>query len=54
MKNCDFCSPKKPATIDGKINMGPWAYMCDACHAKKGVGLGVGKGRRLERQKAAK
>ena len=37
-----------PATVDGKTRMGPWACMCEACFALYGVGLGTGKGQRLE------
>jgi hypothetical protein len=35
-----------PATVDGATKGGPWASMCDDCHADMGVGLGVGKGQR--------
>ena len=37
----------KPAAYDGKTTFGPWAYMCEACFVKFGVGLGTGKGQRL-------
>jgi hypothetical protein len=46
MRTCQLCE-NAPATIDGKTVMGPWANMCDACHAQYGVGLGLGKGQRL-------
>ena len=49
-RDCNFCSkPDAPvkATIDGKTTFGPWGYMCDACHATYGVGLGTGRGQRL-------
>lgn len=36
-----------PAAYDGKTNMGPWAYMCEDCFQRFGVGLGTGKGQRL-------
>ena len=35
------------ATVDGKTRDGPWAYMCDECHDRFGVGLGTGRGQRL-------
>ena len=44
--DCQFCS--KEATVDGKTKMGPWAFMCDDCHNKYGVGLGTGKGQKLK------
>lgn len=39
--------PGVPATVDGKTVLGPWAFMCDACHFTYGVGFGVGKGQTL-------
>lgn len=35
------------AAVDGKTVDGPWAYMCDGCHRRFGVGLGTGRGQRL-------
>jgi hypothetical protein len=43
---CDICNVR-PAAIDGKTVHGPWAFMCDPCHSKIGVGLGLGQGQRL-------
>lgn len=53
MPTCDIHAvllrkPGVPATIDGKTVFGQWAFMCDACHPNYGVGLGTGKGQRLE------
>jgi hypothetical protein len=42
---CDLC--EAPATVDGKTKMGPWAFMCDACHCTHGMGLGLGRGQKL-------
>jgi hypothetical protein len=36
-----------PAYYDGKTVMGPWAYMCESCFQRVGVGLGLGRGQRL-------
>lgn len=36
-----------PALYDGKTLMGPWAYMCQSCFGRYGVGLGLGKGQLL-------
>lgn len=36
-----------PAKYDGKTRQGRWAYMCEACFAVHGVGLGLGRGQRL-------
>ena len=47
---CDFCKSDgtiKPAMIDGKTKMGPWANMCNAHYRSYGIGLGLGKGQRL-------
>ena len=43
--NCQFCSNE--AKYDGRTKMGPWAYMCEDCFQKLGVGLGTGKGQEL-------
>ena len=42
---CQFCSA--PAAYDAKTRMGPWAYLCERCFKKDGIGLGLGKGQRL-------
>ena len=42
---CDFCG--KPAEVDGRTRMGPWAFMCEGCYPKFGVGLGLGRGQLL-------
>lgn len=44
---CDISAEHGEAAVDGKTNFGPWAYMCEACFATHGVGLGLGKGQRL-------
>lgn len=36
-----------PAAYDGATILGPWAYMCEACFQKFGIGLGTGRGQRL-------
>lgn len=35
------------AKYDGKTQFGQWAYMCPSCFGKYGIGLGLGKGQRL-------
>jgi len=47
LPRCDFNEGHPPAAVDGKTNMGPWAYMCEGCFQSHGVGLGLGKGQRL-------
>lgn len=47
---CDLCTERgitRPATVDGKTTMGPWAHMCDAHYDVYGVGLGLGQGQRM-------
>lgn len=39
------------AAYDGKTKGGPWANMCEECFPIHGVGLGLGRGQRLEVQK---
>lgn len=45
-KECDFCD--NTARYDGKTIIGPWAYMCQNCFESHGVGLGTGRGQKLE------
>lgn len=50
--NCDIhkqATPPTyvPAVADGKTTLGPWAFMCQDCFDRLGVGLGLGRGQRL-------
>jgi len=45
-KDCDFCDSK--AGYDGKTKLGAWAYMCKTHFNSLGIGLGTGKGQKLE------
>jgi len=49
-KYCAFCLVKgimQRATFEGRTEDGDWAYMCFKHYAQHGVGLGIGKGRRI-------
>ena len=47
---CDLCGRSiTSAFVDGKTTRGLWGNMCSICHALHGVGLGVGRGQRYER-----
>ncbi len=49
--NCDVCYALIPGVfIDGRTRMGPWACMCETCHAEVGCGLGVGNGQKYVEQ----
>ena len=39
-----------PAAYDGKTKFGPWANMCEDHFKSHGVGLGTGRGQRLEKR----
>ena len=42
---CQICrAPIKGKFVDGATAMGPWAFMCAACHKDYGCGLGTGRG----------
>jgi len=46
--NCDMCNKDTDkAAVDGKTQMGPWAYMCVYHHEDVGLGLGMGIGQVL-------
>lgn len=51
LPKCNFCEAE--AHYDGRTTSGPWAYMCEADFQKYGVGLGVGRGQRLEVRSAS-
>jgi hypothetical protein len=43
---CDACR-ESPAFADGATIHGPWAYMCETCFSRIGIGFGTGRGQRL-------
>jgi ribosomal protein L37AE/L43A len=43
---CQFC--EKKAKYDARTKMGSWAFLCQSCFDKYGVGIGLGKGQKLE------
>lgn len=48
---CQLCeAPVNDDFVDGKTRMGYWTDMCLPCHDFYGVGLGLGKGQRYQRQ----
>lgn len=50
-EDCEWCGDSiKNDFVDGKLKVGPWCDMCLDCHKKHGVGLGLGKGQRYQRQ----
>ena len=44
---CDACK-HSDALYDAKTKLGCWAYLCQDCFEVNGVGLGLGKGHRME------
>ena len=46
ISQCNFCLNE--AEYDAKTKMGMWAYLCKMHFEILGVGLGTGKGQRLE------
>ena len=46
LPQCNICECAE-AKYDGKTTQGTWAYMCESCFQRHGVGLGVGSGQRL-------
>jgi hypothetical protein len=50
-KSCDICHNSITTVfIDGATTFGPWANMCVSCHDLYGVGLGIGKGQKYQKQ----
>jgi ribosomal protein L37AE/L43A len=47
--DCQFC--ENEAKYDARTKMGPWAFLCQSCFDKYGVGVGVGRGQKLEVRK---
>lgn len=52
---CDLCCSKGMnlvvAEYDAKSKYGPWAYMCESCFKEYGIGLGIGKGFKIIKEK---
>jgi len=46
LPSCDFCG--QTAHYDAATSFGPWANMCDAHFNEYGLGLGTGRGQKLE------
>jgi len=55
LPNCEICSTLTGRTVkagyDAKTIFGVWAYLCEKCFTKYGVGLGTGKGQKLKVRK---
>lgn len=50
-KQCDVChKPLGDSFVDGATTFGPWGIMDSKCFGKFGVGLGIGRGQRYEKQ----
>jgi len=49
--NCEICNnPIGEIFVDGKLNIGGWAFMCILCHEFHGEGLGHGHGQKYQKQ----
>lgn len=49
--NCEICEHygiETKAMYDARMPIGDWYYMCKSCYEKNGIGLGPGKGHRIE------
>lgn len=54
---CDFCKmlpshEEVEAKYDGKTSIGSWALMCEEHFKRYGIGLGLGKGQKLVKDKS--
>jgi len=48
---CDIGGePITDVFIDGGTIQGPWANMCPKCHLTYGIGIGLGRGQRYEKE----
>ena len=53
LPRCDFCKMDevdKLALYDGRTKAGSWANMCQEHFRQHGIGLGLGRGQKLEAQ----
>ena len=46
---CNLCSNQ--AGYDARTVNGFWAYLCETCYAKYGIGLGLGRGQKIVKAK---
>lgn len=55
LPDCDICKfdndAVSPAAYDGRTKSGHWAFMCEEHFDLHGVGVGLGKGQKLEVEK---
>jgi len=52
---CDLCKvPIDRYFVDGVVRGQGWATMCQSCHEKHGVGLGIGRGQLYQWQEKTK
>lgn len=53
MIECDFCVQQgltnSKAKYDCRTSLGPWANVCESHFRQYGVGLGLGKGQKLDK-----
>jgi hypothetical protein len=47
LPKCDLCVDGTLAAYDARTKNGVWGWLCEEHFARRGVGLGVGKGQRL-------
>ena len=48
---CNLChNPIVECFVDGTVRNGGWATMCVECHAEYGLGLGMGRGQKYQKQ----
>jgi len=53
--HCDVCRKMNPPELyNCRTNLGVWGMLCKECFNILGVGLGIGKGQRYERQEDGK
>jgi hypothetical protein len=45
--DCNLCNDHQLAVYDCKTKQGPWGNLCEKHFSIFGVGLGLGKGRKL-------
>jgi hypothetical protein len=48
-EDCQLCDrPLKKSFVDGRVRGSNWHILCEVCHIKFGVGLGVGRGQKYD------
>lgn len=55
LKACGICGDEFGSVMyDARTKQGPWGNLCEGCFNAYGVGVGIGRGQKYERQESGR